>query len=401
MFSARGPGFRALAVGHAASVAGDTLVTLGLAGTLFFQVPSAEARSNVALYLLITIAPFAVLGPVLGRLFARYPGTYRTGFVVGSAARVVVAVAMLVVGLNTLWLYPLAFALMVFSRVQGISRSSLLPLVIDRPVELVSANARLARLGVLAGAAVVPIGGPLVGVVGAWTALALGAFFFVWATYAGIAMPGGRSIAKAPRRVGRTPIPRGVRLARSATAGVRLLNGFLVLLVAFAFRDADAAVAEFGTLIGAAGTGFFLAAIVSPVMERRLREEPMVVAALSVEAAAAFIAGQSFGLVAAASLAAAAGFAWGTAKFGFDALLQSTLAPQDRGAAFVSSETTFQVAWVVGAIIPVVLTIPVTAGLAGAGVFALFSQVVYISALLVPLAKIRRDQAAEDSARPL
>lgn len=359
-------------------------MTLGLAGTLFFQVPSAEARSNVALYLLITIAPFALLGPILGRLFARYPGTYRTGFVVGSAARVVVALAMLVVGLNTLWLYPLAFALLVFSRVQGISRSSLLPLVIDRPVELVSANARLARLGVLAGAAVVPIGGPLVGVVGAWTALALGAFFFVWATYAGAAMPGGRSIAKAPRRVGRTPIPRGVRLARSATAGVRLLNGFLVLLVAFAFRDADAAVAEFGALLGAAGAGFFLAAIVSPVMERRLREEPMVVAALSVEAAAAFIAGLSFGLVAAAALAAAAGFAWGTAKFGFDALLQSTLAPEDRGAAFVSSETTFQVAWVIGAIIPVVLTIPVTGGLAGAGVFALFAQVIYISALLVP-----------------
>lgn len=397
MFSARGPGFRALAIGHATAAAGDTLVTLGLAGTLFFQVPSAEARENVALYLLLTLAPFAVLGPLLGRLFTRYPATYRAGFVVGSGARMVVALLMLIVGLSTLWLYPLAFALLVFSRVQSISRSSLLPLVIDRPVDLVSANARLARLGVLAGAAVVPVAAPLVAWLGGWPALVLACLAFAWATYAGMVLPVSRvQRVTAERRRAKVAIPRAVRLARSATGGVRLLNGFLVLLVAFEFRDADAAIADFGALLAAAGAGYFLASLVSPALERRLREEPMVVAALAVVAAAAFIAAQAFGLLAAAALAAAAGFGWGTAKFGFDGLLQASLAPADRGAAFVSSETMFQVAWVVGAIIPVVISVPISVGLISAGCLALGAQVVYISGLLVPLTTQRRAEQVRD-----
>ena len=51
---------------HAISCAGDTLITIGLAGTIFFNVPLGEARSKVALYLLITMVPFALLAPVVG-----------------------------------------------------------------------------------------------------------------------------------------------------------------------------------------------------------------------------------------------------------------------------------------------------------------------------------------------
>jgi hypothetical protein len=54
MFTSRGPGFRRLAEAHAGAVAGDTLVAMALAGTLYFDVPSTEARDNVTLYLLIT-----------------------------------------------------------------------------------------------------------------------------------------------------------------------------------------------------------------------------------------------------------------------------------------------------------------------------------------------------------
>ncbi len=397
MFSARGPGFRALALSQAGSVAGDTLVTLALAGTLFFQVPSAEARSNVALYLLVTLAPFAVLGPVLSMVFARFPTAYRVGLVLGAGARVAVAVLMLIVGLNTLWLYPLAFLLLVFSRFHGISRSSLIPLVVDSPADLVDANARIARLGVLVGAAAVPVGAPLVGLLGGWAGLVLAAGAFGYSTWAALVLPSvaGRIRALDDPELDITDtrphtVPRRVRVARLATAGVRFLNGFLVLLVAFAFRDQDAGIADFGALLGAAGAGFFISSMSSPWLERRLREEPMVVAALAIEAAAAFIAAQAFGLPAAAALAAAAGYAWGTAKFGYDGLLQATVHPDARGAAFISSETLYQLVWVLGAIIPVVITVPIELGLAWAGVVALTAQVVYISALLVPLAEGRR-----------
>ena len=102
------------------------------------------------------------------------------------------------------------------------------------------------------------------------------------------------------------------------------------------------------------------------------------------------MAAQIFGLPAAAALAGAAGLAWGTAKFGYDGLLQSTVTPEDRGHAFTVSETIFQSAWVLGALLPVVISIPVGFGLAVAGVGALLAQLVYISGLLVPLAEARR-----------
>ena len=146
MFSRHGPAFRRLSVSWAANVAGDTLVSVALAGTLFFSVPSTEARANVALYLALTLAPFTVIAPVLGGLFARLRGVYRAVLTVSSALRTVLAVVMMM-GLTTLWLYPLAFGMLVLSRLYGISKSSMLPIALPQPVALVGANALLARIG--------------------------------------------------------------------------------------------------------------------------------------------------------------------------------------------------------------------------------------------------------------
>ncbi|MCJ7725831.1 MAG: MFS transporter, partial [Acidimicrobiia bacterium] len=94
MFSARGPAFRQLAMSWAANVGGDTLVAIALAGTLFFDVPDpSEARSNVALYLAITMAPFAVVAPLLGGLFSRIP-VYRAVMTLSCGARAIMAVVM-------------------------------------------------------------------------------------------------------------------------------------------------------------------------------------------------------------------------------------------------------------------------------------------------------------------
>ena len=109
----------------------------------------------------------------------------------------------------------------------------------------------------------------------------------------------------------------------------------------------------------------------------------MVVAALAVEAAAAFISGQFFSLWAAALLAGSAGLAWGTAKFGFDALLQGVVHPDRRGTAFTRAETLYQLAWVVGAVVPVAVSIPAEVGLVVAGVTALAAQTVFVSRLLI------------------
>lgn len=396
MFTSRGPGFRRLAQSHAGGTAGDTLVAMALSTTLFFAVPSTQARENVALYLIITLAPFALIGPFLGSFFERFPGAYRGGLVVASALRAVAAIAM-ALWLDSFLLFPIAFALLALSRFHGISRSSVVPLVLDDPGDLISGNAQLARIGVLASALIIPIGLLGVGFGHPSVTLVMAAVIYVWSSLSAA----GLSVMRIQRMKGRAArrerkregTPRDVRLARFATAGVRFLNGFLLLLVAFEFRDDDAGFLDFSALLAAAGLGFFIAAFVTPILDKKISEEPMVVTGLAIEAGAAFIAAQVFGLPAAAALAAAAGFAWGTAKFGFDGLLQATVPEESRGRAFTNAETFFQFAWVLGALIPVLAAIPVGLGLTLAGVLALTIQVVYISAVLVPVVTQRRSNA--------
>jgi hypothetical protein len=387
MFSARGPAFRQLSMSWAANVAGDTLVAVALAGTLFFDVPTAEARDRVALYLAITLAPFAVIAPVLGGVFARFPA-YRSALTLSGILRAAVAVVMMM-GLETIWLFPLAFAMLVFSRLYGISKSSLLPLALDVPSALVSANARLARIGILAGAVVLPLGAGLAQIEPALALLASVAFFG-FSAFVSLGLPDPGRVpqdafaASVPVRAPVTPGRQGsLRISRLATAGVRLINGYLVFLLAFVLREAERGALDFGALVGAAGAGYGLASFIAPWLEKRLREEPMVVAALALEAGSAFVAAQVFGLGAAAALAGAAGIAWGMAKFGFDGLLQRAVPPERRGSAFTRSETLFQLAWVVGAIIPVVIPIDAEVGLVIAGMAALLAQTLFVAGLLV------------------
>ncbi|HLK43630.1 MAG TPA: MFS transporter, partial [Thermoleophilia bacterium] len=56
---------------------GDVLVTLALANSLFFSVKPDEARTKVALYLLITMVPFTLLAPLIGPLLDRLRGGRR------------------------------------------------------------------------------------------------------------------------------------------------------------------------------------------------------------------------------------------------------------------------------------------------------------------------------------
>ena len=76
--------FARLARTHALGTAGDTLFVFALAGTIFFQSDFDQARIRTALYLLLTIAPFAVAAPLIGPALDRIRGGRR--WVSGSAA---------------------------------------------------------------------------------------------------------------------------------------------------------------------------------------------------------------------------------------------------------------------------------------------------------------------------
>ncbi len=65
-------GLAALLWTHALQAAGDALIAVALAGTVFFSVPLGQARSRVALYLVLTLLPFSLLVPVAGPLLDRF-----------------------------------------------------------------------------------------------------------------------------------------------------------------------------------------------------------------------------------------------------------------------------------------------------------------------------------------
>ncbi|MGP8009984.1 MAG: hypothetical protein ACLPKZ_06995, partial [Acidimicrobiales bacterium] len=118
--------FGRLALVHVIMMAGDTMVTVSLAGSLFFSVSPSEAKGKVLLYLLLTIAPFAVVSPILGPLIDRSANGRRILVAISAGVRAALC-WMMAEHLNSLWLFPLAFLLLVSSKLYVVTRGALVP----------------------------------------------------------------------------------------------------------------------------------------------------------------------------------------------------------------------------------------------------------------------------------
>ena len=71
----------------ALNAAADAAVAISLAGTLFFQVPTGEARGQVSLFLALTMLPFAIVAPLVGPLLDRFGHGRRWSIGATMAAR--------------------------------------------------------------------------------------------------------------------------------------------------------------------------------------------------------------------------------------------------------------------------------------------------------------------------
>ena len=131
--------FGRLALVHVVMTAGDTLVTVSLAGSLFFSISPEAAKNRVILYLLLTMAPFAVVAPLLGPVIDRSRGARRATVVVSAACRAVVCLIM-AVGLKSLLLFPEAFTMLVLSKVYLVTKGSLVPLLIGNRADAEAAR---------------------------------------------------------------------------------------------------------------------------------------------------------------------------------------------------------------------------------------------------------------------
>ncbi|MFD6528864.1 MFS transporter [Streptomyces sp. NPDC060184] len=185
---------------HAVNGAGDVMITVALASTVFFSVPTDEARGRVALYLAITMAPFTLLAPVIGPLLDRLPHGRRAAMAGAMLVRAVLAIAMSgAVATGGLELYPAALGVLVCSKAYGVVRSAVVPRLLPPRFSLVKANSRVTLAGLLATGIAAPIGAALQMAGSAWP-LVGACLIFLGGTFLAFTLPPKVDSAKGERR---------------------------------------------------------------------------------------------------------------------------------------------------------------------------------------------------------
>lgn len=152
-------GLTALTWPVVANFAVDAAMAVALANTLFFAAASGESKSKVALYLLITIAPFAVIAPLIGPALDRLQHGRRVALAASFLMRTALVVLLIANydgagGYESWVLYPCALGMMVLSKSFSVLRSAVAPRVLPPSIDLVRVNSRLTTFGLLGGTVV-------------------------------------------------------------------------------------------------------------------------------------------------------------------------------------------------------------------------------------------------------
>ncbi len=127
-----------------ASSVGDAFVAIALAGSLFFSASVGQARSRVAIALLVTIAPYAILAPLIGPLLDRVRQGNRYILMGTLLARGLLCwgMASAVEHKDAVTLLPAAFGVLVLQKAYGVTRAAVTPRLLPAEITLVTANAR-------------------------------------------------------------------------------------------------------------------------------------------------------------------------------------------------------------------------------------------------------------------
>lgn len=370
---------------HAFSSAGDTAVIVGLAGTLFFQVPTGEARGQVTLFLLLTMLPFAIVAPLLGPLLDRFRHGRRWSIGATLSLRAFLCwVLAQSISDQSSWQFPAALGVLVAGKAYLITRSSATPRLLPDGLTLVKANGRLS----LAGTVGAGIGGGIAGVAAtfgsAW-ALRVAFVLFVIGTVLAIMLPERvdssvgeqqapmRDLAASSTGGMRRGISGEVVTALRANSGLRWLSGFLTIFMAFLMREhpfpgwEDRGSLLLALVIGAAGVGNAIGTMAGALVKVS-SPRVIVLATLLADAAMVVVAALMFGLPTAIAVGLVAGVGQQMGKLALDALIQDTVPEHVRTSVFARSETLLQLSWVLGGIVAVAIPLNAKVGMTTAAV---------------------------------
>lgn len=361
--------------------AGDALVAIALAGSVFFDVPVGEAETKVALYLVLTMVPLALAGPLLVPLLDR-AGPRRAISFGASLARAIVCVYG-APRISTLVLFPVAFLLLALTKVHAITRNGLVIAYAGRGDGLVRANARLGRIAV--GGALLIVGpGLLVLQLGDATGvLYLAAVAYGVSALLNLRLPHPRVPTGGAPEVGRFGRLPQLTAPAIGAAGLRAASGFLLFTLAFALRRSGEPAWWFGVLAAAATAGGLLGDLIAPRLPEDLREEAVVVGCIVGAGVGATLAFFAFSLPVLALFSLVVGASAELGRLAFASLMQRLAPGGAHGRVFVRYEVTFQLAWVLGALIPAMLPIGFREGFLVMAALYLVAGVGYLTPDLV------------------
>jgi hypothetical protein len=343
---------------HCVHSVAEAFFAVSMAGSIFFSVSPDAARPRVLLFLVVTLAPFLVMAPLVGPVVDRLRGGLAATMVATFVLRAVLAVSM-AEHLRGVLLFPLAFGLLVTAKTYTVSRNGLVPSVVDDEIDLVGVNARISRTATITGA----LGASLAfacytATSAAWTLRVAAVLYVVGAVVA------WRVRAATSGRMQPLDQDALVELDRPDVSGavwdmmvLRAATGFSLFQFGFSLRSDGEPAWVLGAVLVGNSTGAFVGTVVSPWLRSRTSERTMFTAALCASAMAMALCGLVFNRLTLLVAIMVLGGSVSVGRRALDATIQRQAPHARRGQVYAGIETRLELVWVAAACMAVALRV--------------------------------------------